>query len=73
MLFGLQSCINMAVNVHLMPAKGMTLPFVSYGGSSLISLSLGMGFLLAVTRKRPRTEVLTEIGAGGALHEPAVA
>ena len=63
MLFGLQSCINMAVNVHLMPAKGMTLPFVSYGGSSLISLSLGMGFLLAVTRKRPRTRVLTEVAA----------
>lgn len=60
MLFGLQSLINMAVNVHLMPAKGMTLPFVSYGGSSLISLSLGMGFLLAVTRKRPRTRILTE-------------
>lgn len=66
MLFGLQSCINMAVNVHLMPAKGMTLPFVSYGGSSLISLSLGMGFLLAVTRKRPRTRVLTEGAASGA-------
>ncbi len=66
MLFGLQSCINMAVNVHLMPAKGMTLPFVSYGGSSLISLSLGMGFLLAVTRKRPRTRVLTEVAASGA-------
>ncbi len=65
MLFGLQSCINMAVNVHLMPAKGMTLPFVSYGGSSLISLSLGMGFLLAVTRKRPRTRVLTEVAASG--------
>jgi cell division protein FtsW len=63
MLFGLQSCINMAVNVHLMPAKGMTLPFVSYGGSSLISLSLGMGFLLAVTRKRPRTRVLTQVAA----------
>jgi cell division protein FtsW len=72
MLFGLQSCINMAVNVHLMPAKGMTLPFVSYGGSSLISLSLGMGFLLAVTRKRPRTEILTEIGAAGAA-EPSAA
>jgi cell division protein FtsW len=68
MLFGLQSCINMAVNVHLMPAKGMTLPFVSYGGSSLISLSLGMGFLLAVTRKRPRTSVLTQVAASG---EPA--
>lgn len=64
MLFGLQSVINMAVNVHLMPAKGMTLPFVSYGGSSLISLSLGMGFLLAVTRKRPRTRVLTQAAAG---------
>jgi len=61
MQFGLQSCINMAVNVHLMPAKGMTLPFVSYGGSSLISLALGMGFLLAVTRRRPRTRVLTEL------------
>jgi cell division protein FtsW len=56
MLFGVQSCINMAVNVQLMPAKGMTLPFISYGGSSLISLALGMGFLLAVTRKRPRSE-----------------
>jgi cell division protein FtsW len=56
MLFGLQSVINMAVNVHLVPAKGMTLPFISYGGSSLISLALGMGFLLAVTRRRPRAE-----------------
>ena len=53
MQFGLQSLINMAVNLQLMPAKGMTLPFVSYGGSSLISLALGMGFLIAVTRKRP--------------------
>ena len=53
MLFGLQSVINMAVNVHLIPAKGMTLPFISYGGSSLISLALAMGFLLAVTRRRP--------------------
>ena len=61
MLFGVQSCINLAVNLHLMPAKGMTLPFISYGGSSLISLALGMGFLLAVTRKRPRTEVLLEL------------
>jgi cell division protein FtsW len=55
-LFGMQSCINMAVNLHLMPPKGMTLPFVSYGGSSLLSLALGMGFLIAVTRKRPRAE-----------------
>ena len=43
----------MAVNLHLMPAKGMTLPFISYGGSSLISLGIGMGFLIALTRKRP--------------------
>ncbi|MBA5777808.1 putative lipid II flippase FtsW [Stappia sp. F7233] len=53
-LFGLQSCINMAVNVNLMPAKGMTLPFISYGGSSLISVALAMGFVLALTRKRPQ-------------------
>lgn len=58
MLFGIQSAINMAVNLRLIPAKGMTLPFVSYGGSSLISLALGMGFLIAVMRKRPRTEVM---------------
>jgi cell division protein FtsW len=61
MLFGIQAIINMAVNVHLMPAKGMTLPFISYGGSSLISLALGMGFLVAVTRRRPRAQVLHEI------------
>ena len=52
-LFGLQSIINMAVNVQLMPAKGMTLPFISYGGSSLLALALAMGFLLALTRRRP--------------------
>jgi cell division protein FtsW len=58
MLFGMQSAINMAVNLHLMPAKGMTLPFISYGGSSLISLAYGMGMLLALTRERPRAELL---------------
>jgi cell division protein FtsW len=57
-LFGLQSAINMAVNAHLMPAKGMTLPFVSYGGSSMISLAWGMGMLLALTRERPQVDVL---------------
>ncbi len=61
LLFGLQASINMMVNVHLMPAKGMTLPFISYGGSSLISLALGMGFLIAVTRKRPRSEYMDRI------------
>jgi cell division protein FtsW len=60
-LFGLQSTINMAVNLHLMPAKGMTLPFVSYGGSSLISLAYGMGMLLALTRERPRAKLSGEI------------
>ncbi|HYS48785.1 MAG TPA: putative lipid II flippase FtsW [Xanthobacteraceae bacterium] len=62
MLFGLQSSINMAVNLHLIPSKGMTLPFISYGGSSLISLAYGMGMLLALSRGRPRTTMLT--GAG---------
>jgi cell division protein FtsW len=57
-LFGLQSAINMAVNLHLIPAKGMTLPFISYGGSSMISLAFGMGMLLALTRERPRSELL---------------
>src|SRR3954463_4427726 len=59
-LFGLQSAINMAVNLHLMPAKGMTLPFVSYGGSSMMSLAYGMGMLLAMTRERPRAEYLAK-------------
>ena len=61
MLFGIQSAINMAVNLHLMPAKGMTLPFISYGGSSVISLALGMGFLIALSRRRPRSEVLSQV------------
>ncbi len=61
-LFGLQSAINMAVNLHLMPAKGMTLPFISYGGSSMISLAWGMGMLLALTRERPRAELLASEG-----------
>ncbi len=54
MLVGLQSTINLAVNLRLMPAKGMTLPFISYGGSSMISLAFAMGMLLALTREQPR-------------------
>lgn len=54
LLFGIQAAINMMVNLHMMPAKGMTLPFISYGGSSLLSLAVGTGFLLALTRRRPR-------------------
>jgi cell division protein FtsW len=53
-MFGVQSWINMAVNLRAIPAKGMTLPFISYGGSSILALALGMGFLIALTRKRPR-------------------
>jgi len=56
-LFGIQAAINMAVNLQLIPAKGMTLPFVSYGGSSMISLAYGVGMMLALTRQRPRTEI----------------
>jgi cell division protein FtsW len=50
--FGLQAIINMASTLHLMPTKGMTLPFISYGGSSMLALALGMGMVLALTRKR---------------------
>jgi cell division protein FtsW len=53
-LLATQSAINMAVNLHLMPAKGMTLPFISYGGSSMLSVAYAMGMLLALTRDQPR-------------------
>ena len=51
--FGIQATINMAVNLSLLPSKGMTLPFVSHGGSSFLALSIGMGLLLAMTRRNP--------------------
>jgi cell division protein FtsW len=57
-LFGTQAAINIAVNIHLIPAKGMTLPFISYGGSSMISLAYTMGMLLALTREQPRAAML---------------
>jgi cell division protein FtsW len=69
-MFGIQASINMAVNLHLMPAKGMTLPFISYGGSSMISLAYGVGMLLALTRQRPRVE-MESIGAANAAHSYA--
>ena len=51
--FGFQALINIMVNVQLAPSKGMTLPFISYGGSSMLALSIGMGLLLAFTRRNP--------------------
>ncbi len=51
--FGGQAIINIAVNTQLFPSKGMTLPFISYGGSSFLALSVGMGMLLALTKRNP--------------------
>ena len=53
LMFGLQALINMGVNVGLLPAKGMTLPFISAGGSSTLAVSVTLGMLLALTRHRP--------------------
>ncbi|AWZ01430.1 putative lipid II flippase FtsW [Rhodobiaceae bacterium] len=52
LLIGAQALINLAVNLNLMPAKGMTLPFISYGGSSLLALAIATGMLLSLTRRR---------------------
>jgi cell division protein FtsW len=59
MLIGTQALINLMVNLHLVPPKGMTLPFISYGGSSMLGLAILAGFLLAVTRKRPGAAILS--------------
>ncbi len=57
-LFGLQALINMGVNLGVLPSKGMTLPFISYGGSSLLALAITMGLVLALTRRKPRSQRL---------------
>ena len=54
--FGLQAIINLASTLNLMPTKGATLPFVSYGGSSLLALSISMGMVLSLTRERPNSK-----------------
>lgn len=51
--FGIQSMINVGVNLELLPAKGMTLPLISYGGSSMLAICVTAGFILALTRHRP--------------------
>ena len=52
-MIGLQTMINLAVNLNMAPPKGMTLPFISYGGSSMMALCFSAGLILALTRKRP--------------------
>ena len=61
-IFGVQAMINMGVAVRLLPAKGMTLPFVSYGGSSIIAAGITVGMLLALTRSRPRDRMAELFG-----------
>lgn len=71
LLFGFQALINMAVNVGLIPAKGMTLPFISAGGSSTIAISITLGMIVALTRRRsdlarlkkPRFEPRVDLGS----------
>lgn len=63
-IFGTQAFINIGVTFTLLPAKGMTLPFISYGGSSMIASAIGMGLLLALTRDRPQNHV-TDMLRGG--------
>ena len=63
-MFGVQAMINMGVAVRLLPAKGMTLPFVSYGGSSVIASGIAVGMLLAFTRTRPQGQISDLLGRG---------
>jgi cell division protein FtsW len=56
-MFGLQAIIHMGSAMNVLPAKGMTLPFISYGGSSILSLGFSMGAVLALTRRQARAGV----------------
>lgn len=69
--FGLQSGINLGVNLSLIPPKGMTLPFVSYGGTSMIAIAFGMGLMLALTRKKPEERLATGLPAYRSALAPA--
>lgn len=66
-MFGMQAFINMGVNLNILPAKGMTLPFISSGGSSLLSMSITIGFLLALTRRLPQAG---QLPVGGRYNRP---
>ncbi len=61
--FGMQALVNLGVAIRLVPAKGMTLPMVSYGGSSMLAVGLGLGLLLALTRRRPQRHATDLMGA----------
>jgi cell division protein FtsW len=63
-LLAMQAIINLGVAVRLLPAKGMTLPFISYGGSSVLAMGFLMGVLLALTRKRPQNDFEDILGRG---------
>ncbi|MEX2519770.1 MAG: putative peptidoglycan glycosyltransferase FtsW [Paracoccaceae bacterium] len=63
-MFGVQAFINIGVTFTLLPAKGMTLPFISYGGSSMLASGITMGLLLALTRDRPQDHVTDRLGGG---------
>ena len=70
--FGVQSAFNLTVNLNLIPPKGMTLPFVSYGGASMSAIGLSMGLLLALTRRKPEETFATGLPIRSALDHPGV-